>query len=170
MTSNAILISKPNVNFDQFLAAASLATTRNLAEKTDQLRGIGNDEKFVSCLAALAEPDAPVGLHHELLNHVTYSAFIVCPIYDVLQILSVASGMVFSVGEARGNHAAMVLTGTLEQWRTAIENGTSRRQPDGTRELYCRLMERFESAGLGKLWSHLEKQWDTQEIFRLTND
>ena len=78
--------------------------------------------------------------------------------------------MVFSVGEARGHHAAMVLTGTLEQWRVAIENGTDRRQPDGTRELYCRLMERFESAGLGKLWSHLEKQWDTQEIFRLTND
>jgi hypothetical protein len=149
MTSNAILISKPSVNFDSFLAAANLATGRNLAEKADRNRAVGDDEKFVSCLATLAEPNAPIGLHHELLNHVTYSAFIVCLIYDVLQILSVASGMVFSVGEARGNHAAMVLTGTLEQWRTAIENGTSRRQPDGTRELYCRLMERFESAGLG---------------------
>ena len=121
MTSNAILISKPTVNFDSFLASASLATSRNLAEKTDQLRGIGDDEKFVSCLAALAEPNAPIGLHHELLNHVTYSAFIVCPIYDVLQVLSVASGMVFSVGEARGHHSAMVLTGTLVEGKIGAE-------------------------------------------------
>lgn len=171
MATNAILISKPAVNFDTFLRAANMAVGRNIADKVDEVRSVvGDDEKFVSLLANLASPDAPVGLHHDLLNHLSYSALLVCPIYDILQILSVASGMVFAVGEARGDHAVMVLTGTLEQWRVAIENGTDRRQPDGTRELYCRLMERFETVGLGKLWSRLEKQWDSEHIFRLTHE
>lgn len=170
MTTNAILISKTITDFDAFLAAANLATGRSLAETVDKFVGIGDDEKFTSCLAALSDPLAPHGLHREKLNHTFRSAFIVCPAWDLLQILSVASGMVFTVGEANGNHAAIVLTGSLEQWRVAIENGTDRRQPDGTREAYCRLMERFETAGLGKLWARMEKQWDNEQLFRLTHD
>jgi len=171
MVCNAVLISQPNINFDQFLASANTVLGRNPAAAVDQLKGRSVAEKFTSCLGALIDAEFPAGLHDEFLNHLTYSAFCVCPIWDLMTVLSAASGMPFVVGETKDrNHAAFVLTGTLHQWHGSIQNGTELRQPDGCRELYCRLMERFESVGLGKLWADREKKWDAQHLFYLTHD
>lgn len=172
MTCNAVIISQPNINFDQFLASANTVLGRNPASAVDKLAGRTTFEKFTSCLGAIFDPDFPAGLHDEFLNHLTCSAFIVCPIYDLVFILSVASGMPFVIGETKdGNHAAIVLTGTLHQWHIAVRNGTDLRQPHGCRECYCRLMERFESLGLGKLWADRAKQWDaTGNLYYLKHD
>ena len=171
MTRNAVIISQPEINFDQFLASANTVLGRNPSYAVDKLSGRTKAEKFVSCLGALSDPDFPAGLHDEFLTHLSYSAFVVCPVWDLLSFLSVAMGMTFVVGETKDqNHAAVVLTGTLDQWQRAVLNGTALRHDDGCREIYCRLMERFESIGLGKLWADRDKHWDGEHLFYLKHD
>jgi hypothetical protein len=170
MTCNAIIITTPNINFDQFLSAASLVFGRNLSEKTDKVPGVSVMERLASCLGQILNVDSPRGVHAEFLNHLYYSVFLVCPVDDLMAILSICEGMPFVAGEAVNGHAGAFVTGGLMDWRQAITSGTSLRQTDGCRECFCRLMERFESIGLGKLWDGRSKKWDAERLFYLKHE
>ena len=131
MMPDAVLIQVPSIDFRTFIGLSHKVLGRSPAAPSDACRReLSDAERFLSCLAALRDERAPVGLSPHLLQHVSFSAFIGADERDMLEILQLCAAMPFVVVETivRGVQAAVV-TGTLSQWRDAVVSGCSQRLP-----------------------------------------
>jgi len=154
MPPSVVLIQQPKIDFDTLLTLTNKLLGYSPAAKIDQSRLEHSDaERFISCLAALRDPNAPAGITPNLLGHASYSALIAADERDVLDILEAVSGMHFVVAEtvSRGVMLAVV-TGTLAQWRDAVKTGTSQNGELNVRACWCHIMSLFTQAGLANLW------------------
>lgn len=170
MTPECVLIQQPAVDFGTFLSLSREALGYSPADASDgTARELSDAERFLSCLAAMRDEKAAVGLAPALLNHVSFSAMIVADDRDALDIFQ-AAGMPFVVVETvkRGILLA-VMTGTLAQWRDAVKTGTALNQQVNTRACYCKLMVIFEQAGLGNVWQNFDRKPSTDRLFYLEN-
>ena len=123
-----ILISAPAIDFRTFIGLSHKVLGRSPAAPSDACRReLSDAERFLSCLAAMRDERAPVGLSPHLLQHVSFSAFIGADERDMLEILQLCAGMPFVAVETivRGVQAAVV-TGTLDQWKDAVVSGCSK--------------------------------------------
>jgi len=120
---NAILI--PHCpDFSQLLAIAQQALGYSLAAAIDASPVQRTElERFVSCLAAMH--DEPPGL--KLLSHATVSVLVAAEEGEMLSLLEQCE-LPFVVADTtkRGIQLA-VITGTLEQWKAAIDRGAELR-------------------------------------------
>ena len=167
MTPDAVLIQEPRIDFATFLGLSHKMLGYSPAAAADaSRRELTDAERFLSCLAALKDPDAPVALSPKLLAHVFFSALIAADERDMLDILEAASGMPFVATEtlARGVQVAVV-TGTLSQWRDAVKSGTATK--GSTRACYCKIMVLFERAGLAHVWNDFIKKPTPDRLFLL---
>ncbi len=121
MRPDAMLVQSPQIDFQTLLGLSQKVFDRHLGEATDGCRRqISASERYLSLLAAMRDPKAPVGLARHLLAHVTFSVFVGADQDDMLDILERCPGMPAVVAETtvRGVQAALI-TGTLAQWRQA---------------------------------------------------
>ena len=128
MNPTPYLIQAPSIDFRTFIGLSHKVLGRSPAAPSDACRReLSDAERFLSCLAAMRDERAPVGLSPHLLKHVSFSAFIGADERDMLEILQLCAGMPFVAVETivRGVQAAVV-TGTLSQWRDAVVSGCSK--------------------------------------------
>jgi len=170
MMPDAVLIQVPSIDFRTFIGLSHKVLGRSPAASSDACRrDLSDAERFLSCLAAMRDERAPVGLSPHLLKHVSFSAFIGADERDMLEILQLA-GMPFVVVETivRGVQAA-VLTGTLSQWRDAVVSGCGKAAPTPVRHCFNKLYGLFAATGLN-VWGDFTPRSQTDQTFLLLED
>lgn len=154
MTPDAVLILSPSVDLPRLLSLTHKMLGYSLADAVDASRKQhSDDDKFLSCLAALRDQQAPAGLSQDVLSHTSYSFLVAADERDLLDMLSFADGMHFVVQDtvARGVQAAFI-TGTLSQWREAVIGGMSRNAQPNVRVGFHKIMRLLEERGLAATW------------------
>ena len=170
MNPDCVLIQTPSIDFRTFIGLSHKVLGRSPAAQSDACRReLSDAERFLSCLAAMRDERAPVGLSPHLLKHVSFSAFIGADERDMLEILQLAA-MPFVVAETivRGVQAAVV-TGTLAQWRDAVVSGCSKGVPSPVRRCFNKLHGLFVAAGLN-VWQDYTPHGTADQTFLLLED
>lgn len=165
MPVDAILINQPAIDFAALLGFTSEALGYNIAAKSDTCgRRLSDAEKFVSCLAALRDPDALPGLRPNLLNQVSFSVLVIAEAKDVKDILEAASTLPFVRKRTKVRGVEFViLHGTLAQWRDAVISGTHYAQAQAC---YCKIAALFEGVGLN-VWRDCNRNPSPNGLFQL---
>jgi hypothetical protein len=158
MIPDALLIQTPAVDFGTFLGLSQQALGYSPSATVDASPLERSDaERFLTCLAALRDRRASVGLVPHLLTHVSFSVLVAADDRDMLDILQVSAGMPFVVTDTLVRSVQLaVITGTLAQWRDAVRSGSSRQCEFNVRAFFNRVMALFETAGLGGVWKDFE--------------
>lgn len=147
MPVDALLINQPSIDFHTLIGVTHEALGRSIAAKSDACgRRLSDAERYVSCLAALRDPEALPALRPNLLTHVSFSVLVVTESRDVKDILEAASTLPFvrSRTKVKGVEV-LILHGTLAQWRDAVISGT---HYEHARACYCKIASLFEGVGL----------------------
>jgi hypothetical protein len=168
MLPSVVLISVPSIDFRTFIGLSHKVLGRSPAASSDACRReLSDAERFLSCLAALRDEGAPVGLSPHLLTHVSFSAFIGADERDMLDTLQLCGGMPFVVVETivRGVQAA-VITGTLSQWRDSVVSGCSKGIGSPVRHCFNKLHGLFTAAGLN-VWGDFQTRQAPDQTFLL---
>lgn len=150
----AILIQQPSIDFAQLLATSHEMFGYSPAAASDaSQKQLSDSERFLSCLAAMKDRNAPVSLSPHLLTHVSFSVLVVTNERDLIDALEYCSSMPFTVADTvvRGIQAA-VITGTLSQWRTAVLSGCHQGVEPTVRFLFNEILAIFEANNLA-VWS-----------------
>ena len=171
MNPDCILITRPVCDFTTFISLVHKMLGRNVADAVDSAHRVLSDaEKFLSCLAAMRDVKAKVGLPPYLLSHVSFSVFIGADDRDLLDILQMCSGMPFVTAETtvRGIQVAVV-TGTLAQWKDAVVSGCRRDVESPVRACFNKLYGLFTAAGLN-VWGDFQTRQAPDQTFLLLED
>jgi hypothetical protein len=154
MTPSVVLIARPAIDFDTFLTISHRLLGYSVAAKVDQSRLEHSDtERFITCLAALNDPNAAVGLPPNLLNFAAFSILVVADERDLLDIVEAAGSIPVRLAETVQRGVMMaVLHGTLAQWRDAVKSGCDPAAEHNVRACFCQIMGLFEKMNLGHLW------------------
>lgn len=161
------LITRPAVDFGTFLGLTNQALGYSLATASDSTRReLSDSERFLSCLAAMKDADAPVGLLPKLYRHVCFSMLVIAEEADLLDILE-ACGSAFVVSNtiARGVQIAVV-TGTLDSWRDAVVTGSSPSVQTPVRDCFNKIHGLFVAEGLN-VWSDYKSRTAPDQTFYL---
>jgi hypothetical protein len=159
MIPNAVLIQQPAIDFSTFLGLSSQVLGYSPGTSADSSRRQLHDaEKFMSCLAAMKDQHAPVGLSPHLMTHVSFSVLVVADERDMQDILECCSGMAFVITDTVARSVqATVITGTLSQWRDAVISGCQFAVEPSVRALFNRVLSLFESVNLN-VWKDCERK------------
>jgi hypothetical protein len=166
--NNAILIQQPSIDFARFLAASHQMLGYSPGGIADASgRNLHDAEKFLSCLSALKDPNAPVGLPPHLLTHVSFSVLVAADERDMQDILECCSGLPFVIADTlvRGVQVAVV-TGTLAAWRDAVISGCQHAVEPSVRALFNTVLGLFEAVNLN-VWTDCERRPATGTTFLL---
>ena len=154
MQADAVLIQCPSIDFTKFLGLSHKMFGYSPARSADaSRRKLSDSERFLSCLAAFNDQQAPVSLPPHLLTHVSFSVLLMASDRDLLDALQYCAGMPFVAADTvvRSVQAAVV-TGTLAQWRDAVISGCQPEAEQTVRTLFNKILAIFESANL-KVWN-----------------
>jgi hypothetical protein len=153
----AILITQPAIDFKSLIAVSHKALGYSIASSSDKAHDQHPIERYLSCLAAMRDPQAQAGLAANLLYHVSFTILLAAEEFDTLSILECAAGMPFVTVETLNKGTDLtVVYGTLAQWRDAVVSGT--RRDGNVQALYCSIMSQFESMNLN-VWAEYNKKW-----------
>lgn len=159
MIPNAVLIQQPAIDFTRFLGLTSQMLGYSPGTSSDSSRRQLHDaERFMSCLAAMKDRSAPVGLPPHLMTHVSFSVLVVADERDMQDIMEICSGMPVVITDtvARSVQAA-VITGTLSQWRVAVVSGCQFTSEHGVRALFNKVLSLFEAVNLN-VWKDCDRK------------
>jgi hypothetical protein len=154
MEAFALLIQQPSIDFTKLLATSHEMFGYSLSANSDaSLKRLSDSERFLSCLAAMKNNNAPVSLSPHLLTHVSFSVLVAANERDLVDILEYCSSMSFTVADTiiRGIQAAVV-TGTLSQWKIAVLSGCHESTEPSVRFMFNKVLAIFEADNLG-VWS-----------------
>jgi len=153
MQAITLLIQQPDINFDKLLLTCREMLGYSPSSASDASRKrLSDSERFLSCLAAMKDQNAPVSLSPHLLSHVSFSVLVATNDRDLIDVLECCSTMSFTVVDtlARGIQAS-VITGTLSQWRTAVLSGCNAATEPSVRFIFNQILALFEGANLN-IW------------------
>jgi hypothetical protein len=165
MNADAVIIQMPSTDFQTLLGLSQPALGRSLAEEADASSiDLSDTERFLACLASLQ--CGPIT--SRLFAHVSFSLLVAAEERDMLDILQVA-GMPFALGETlqRGTQLAVV-TGTLAQWRAAVEAGSVKDSQANIRAFFNRVQGLFEARRIGA-WKDFDQHQLPDRTLYLTH-
>ena len=159
MQALAILIQQPAIDFARFLSVSHEMFGYSPSAAADAShKQLSDSERFLSCLAAMKDQNAPVTLPPHLLTHVSFSILVATSERDLMDVLECCSSMPFTSADTivRGVQTA-VITGTLSQWKTAILAGCSEYTESTVRHLFNQMLGLFEASNLN-VWGDCVKK------------
>lgn len=166
VTPSVVLIQQPAIDFDTLLGASHKLLGYSLSAKADQSHTIEADaERFISCLSAMRDPNAPAGITPNLLTHVSFSALIAADERDLIDILEMANMPFVTAETTMRGVMVSVVTGTLAQWRDAVKSGAGPGEFN-VRACYCQIMVLFEQVGLN-VWKDFQVKPQSDKTFFL---
>jgi hypothetical protein len=164
----AVLITKPNIDFNAFLSLSRQALGRSIASKADACqREMSDAEKFLCCLGAILTAKANPGFIPSLLHHVSFSIFIGAENRDMQDILQCSAGMPFVIADTiDGQIQIGVITGTFAQWRDAVKSGSESAAELPVRQCFNRNCTFFKAADLN-VWTDFRAKAAPDQTFDL---
>ena len=168
MKPNAALVNRPSIDFKTFLGLSYQATGRNLSAKADaSTRDLSDAERFISCLAAIRDPQAAAVFVPSLLTHASFGVYVAADDCDMLDILQSSAGMPFVMANTMANNVKIaVITGTLAQWRDAVTSGSVPSALTPVRQCFNKIYALFEAVGLD-VWTGFRAKSAPDQTFYL---
>jgi len=166
-----LIVQRPDVDFPAYLAIAMKVLGHSPASAADaSSHRLTTASRFLSCLSAMKNSEAGVGLNPKLLAHVMYSVLIVADELDVLDVMECTGGMPFVSTEtiARGVLLA-IMSGSLAQWKLAIVAGSTPEMTPGVRYAFNQIQKQFQSEGIN-LWAGYRQQQAADNVTYLLED
>lgn len=172
MVPRSALITQPSLAVEELVLACSQLFSHKVSDGIDSSpRNLSDAEKFLSILSAMREPGAPASLPPDLIKHATFSVLTVAEERDMVDIVVTCSGMYTVVAETKGRGImAVVITGTLDQWREAVVTGCNQRINYEVRSGFNQIHSLFVGAGLGAVWKGYRQTNDGPDLFHLTHE
>jgi hypothetical protein len=169
MTPSVVIVTQPQVDFNVLLGLSHKLLGYSPATKVDETRREFSDtERYISCLAALRDQNAPAGITPNLLTFASFGILIVAEERDMLDIIEAASGIPVVLAETVNRGAMLaILSGTLAQWRDAVKSGASPAVEYNVRLCFCQIMSLFERINLGHVWKEFTIKPQTDHTFYL---
>jgi hypothetical protein len=160
------------VDWNTYLANAKAMLGRSISTTVDRQHGKLDLPAFIATLKDLqtGKPtDIPTALREggSLLRHASASFLCLLP-SEIFYELLVESGLAVTVQDSPMGAKLCLVSGNLEQWRTAVINCSVPTLSIGLRGLMNRYMAYFEQSGLGPIWSDFSKTPMPDATFRLT--
>lgn len=150
------------VNWNQLLVIAKQALGRNVAHQLDSV-GMSpiSVAAYIATLGAFHDwelrPNDILKDAGPLLKHAFFGFLVISSVGVLMEIMEDTPLNVMSATSVMTDVRISVITGTLEEWRTAIINGLSALSGVELRLFLGRCMAHFESLGLGLLWVNHKK-------------
>lgn len=150
MKPQVALVQQPAIDFATLLGASQQALGYSPGAKADQVRrDMSDSERFVSCLSAFHDPQAPAGWTPNLFSHVSFSVLLLVDERDLLDIIEASPGMAIVTADTLARSTMLaVMTGTLAQWRDAVISGAKQDAQFNVRSCFCDVKTLFEQQGL----------------------
>lgn len=171
MNVDALFIGRLAIDTETFLGASKEVLGRSLSKKLDaQGKDVTSVSGYLALLSALKNPDLDFNLILEnpgsLLQHQFYVFLIACSRNTLNELLEETK---LSIQSAESNSGIMlaVISGTLEDWRSAIINICSEKTSFNLRLLFDKILLLFEQEGLSRLWSQYTKKTLPDKTFKL---
>lgn len=171
MQPEIFIVQRPDVDFPTYLTVAMKVLGHSLASAADASpHCLTVVSRFLSCLSAMKDSEAEVGLNPKLLAHVMYSVLIVADEPDVLDVMECTGGIPFVTTEtiARGVLLA-IMSGSLAQWKLAIVAGSTPEMPSSVRYAFNQIQKQFQSEGIN-LWADYRQRQAADQVTFLLED
>ncbi len=169
-----IPIVTPQVDWQTFLSTATAAVRTSITKAVDKggLEPRSPAAFIVSIAEFQADVDSALAILRDaggLLKHLSYTFLFVAEESD-LQFLYEESCLNISTTYLdSAKWKAAIVSGNLEQWRSAVINGCSDRVSVSYRKLMGKCLLFFEKIGLGELWAFHKKTTTLDGTFLLTH-
>jgi hypothetical protein len=162
MGPDAYILGSSEVEHRNLMLTAKQALGRSISQSLDnQGRETDTPAAYLTLLAAMTDPNAEMLSTLEdpghLLQHVFYTFMVVCDPATRVDIIQRTPLAVQFTSTAMGMDL-LIVSGNLEDWRTAVINCCSEQSPFQTRLLFDKVLVLFEGEGLGKLWVRYAKK------------
>lgn len=167
MTPSAAIITAPHLNQNIFLPVCQNMLGYSPARAADaaNLTGVPH---LMSILAAFKNKNTPATIKaaRDIYDLIHFNCLIAADDYDMISILEVLSGMPFVATETlvRGVQA-VVVGGTLHEWRDAIYRGCRLDQTTQVRACFDKLYLQFVQLGLTDIFGRTKHQAADQTFY-----
>jgi hypothetical protein len=168
MTPYAIIVTAPLLNKEQFLTSCQEMLGYSPARAADSanLAGIKYLLAVFSSFKNNTTSPTTVKNSKEVYNLLNINCLIASDEYEMLQILEIISGMKFALTETtRRVIHAIIVNGTLIEWRDAIRRGCKRSQPTLIRACFNQLYIQFTQLGLEPIFNGVKKHASDQTFY-----
>lgn len=157
-------IGSTKIQFPAFLLAAKNALGRSVSVAGDAA-GLSGSAAFLTALGAMKDDTLKASQilrdAGSLLRHLYYSFIILADRETVFELIQETRLSVTSVESLSRGVRFGIVSGTLEEWRTAIINCCSLTCEPELRAFLSKVFPFFERDGLGLLWSEYLKRTHT---------
>ena len=168
MNPQAVLLGRSEIDIDNFLVAAKQALGFSIS--LPQGRDKYDAPSFLTMLSRMKDSTADMQGTLEdpghLLRHINYIFLAACDPTTRIDLIQRTPLAVQFAPTDKGMDI-LVISGDLEEWRTAIINCCSNQSPFQTRLLFDQILLLFEGEGLGRLWSQYQKKTMSDQTFQL---
>lgn len=170
---NIIPISMTSIAWPQYLIAAKQALGHSITTQLDTA-GMKTDSlaAFIATIGNIVDPDVkPSALLADagaLLRHVSFGFLAAVDTSLLMQVMEQTSLSITSVTLPNHNTRLAVITGSLEEWRSAIINGCSVLSTYEYRAFLDVCMLHMEKHSLAPLWQFYHKETIADKTFILT--
>lgn len=152
----AILISKPKIDFENLFRISAQALGRHIGRESDP-KELSEVAKFLACVESFSET-----ARSELFLHYVFICYADAPTafavreqtkLDITSTVAIDGNIIF------------LAAGTLSEWEKAIEICCSEKSNFNTRLLFDKLLLLLEKEGLRKIWFDYRKKMIKDNTF-----
>jgi hypothetical protein len=163
------IVSQPQYDLPTFLAVATEMLGYSPARTADaaNLKGLAH---LLSCLACFRNKDTAghVKACRDVYNLLHFGILIAANAYEMPLILEVLGGTPFALTETRIRGVqAILVSGTLYQWRAAVLRGCRQDQPEAVRVCFDKVFIQFQTLGLADAFGKTTKKQLPDRTFYL---
>lgn len=174
MTPEVKLISKPSIDLPQFLHVANQAIGYDPARAIDSTsRSLSDYEKFISAIscfhddANIKRPVSEVVADSaSICSHLNFSMLFAADRETIFKSME-RSGLAHTVADNLTGAQLAIVSGTLQQWKTATLECCTQDASYNLRLLYDKVLVIFESNGLKLVWNNIRKKSMKDQTFYL---
>ena len=166
---DAILISKPQFDLSTILAMSTEMLGYSPARAADAAN-LNGQPHLLACLAAFRDKLAPATLRgsRDVFELLHYCFLFASDAEEVPLILETLGGMAFALTDTRVRRVqALIVGGTLHQWRYAVLRGCRQDQPKPIRICFDKVFIQFQNIGLAEVFGKLTKKQMADHTFYL---
>lgn len=157
------------MNTPTFLTLATEMLGYSPARAADSA-GLKNQAHMLSCLAAFRDKNVPANVKasRDVYNLLHYGCLFAADEVDMPAILEVLDGMSFALTDTKLRGVqAVIATGSLREWKTAVIRGCRVEQPEFIRRVYDKIYTQFCALGLTDVFLVKHKRMLSDQTFTL---
>lgn len=149
-------IVTPNINWQQYLTAASQALGTSLSKSFDKINLKPDNRAFLISVNDLIQTVPALDLDSPALRHLTFTFLLVMLESSFYPLLEHTDLLFTSSDTVRKGLKLAIVSGNLMQWKESIALTSNSDSPD-LREFSSKCKSYFDSLGLSDIWKHYLK-------------